>query len=71
VTERMYSEHEVSKIALDAAKVALAEFAAQTTVSIADAAKRLDVSTRTIHRMKPPRIGDRIPYSWVMKKLEG
>ncbi len=42
-----------------------------TTVSLSQAAEMLEVSTRTIQRMNPPRsAGGRIPYSWVSKQLD-
>lgn len=42
-----------------------------STVSIAQAAEMLDVSTRTILRMNPPKAaGNKVPYSWVLKRLE-
>jgi thiamine pyrophosphate-dependent acetolactate synthase large subunit-like protein len=67
----MMSEPEITRI-VDAA---LTRFASgrpvPSTVTIPQAAEMLDVSTRTIHRMKPPRVGAKIPYSWVLKQLEG
>jgi hypothetical protein len=68
MTERMYSEHEVIKIAEDAAERAIAKFSSQLTVSFDDAAKKLGVSIRTIQRLNPRRVGDRIPYSWVLEQ---
>lgn len=67
----MYSEAEARQIAVEAAKLALQEFASPMTLSFAEAAERLKLSTRTIHRMNPPRVGGRIPYAWVMKQAEG
>ena len=60
----MYSEAEVSKIALEAAKLALHDFASQTTLSFADAAEKLKLSERTIHRMNPPRASRRASTPW-------
>jgi hypothetical protein len=72
--ERMYTESEARQLAVDAARQALAMFKAErpmpACLSVADTAKALDVSVRTIARMKPPKVGGKIPYSWVLKRLE-
>jgi hypothetical protein len=66
----MYSEHEVSKIALEAARVALAGRPVPTSVPMAEAAKMLNVSISTVTRRRPPRgIGGRIPYTWILEQL--
>lgn len=41
-----------------------------TAVSFADAARMLEISTRTLTRMKPPRNKvNLIPYSWVIEAM--
>lgn len=72
--ERMLTEHEARKLAVDAATEALARFKAThpapVSLSVSDTAAMLGLSVRTIARMKPEKIGGKIPYSWVLKRLE-
>lgn len=72
--ERMYTESEARQLAVDAAGEALRRYAAEhplpATVSVSGAASALNVSVRTVARMKPPKVGGKIPYSWVLKRLE-
>ncbi len=65
--EKTFTEADVIRIA----KQAVAEFAAENSVmTVEEAAEKLKVSTRTIHRMKPARTSSgRIAYRWVMDKL--
>ncbi len=66
----MYTADEVSKIAIDAARVALAQQPMPLNVPVAEAAKMLKVSVRTLTRRRPPRgIGGRVPYSWILEQL--
>jgi hypothetical protein len=74
VSERMYSEAEVSKIAIEAAEAALARFAVYhplpSCVTATEAAEMLGVSTKTITRMKLPRNdAGKIPYVDLLKAL--
>jgi hypothetical protein len=74
MTERMYSEHEVSKIALEAAEAALMRFRSEnpppSCVTATEAAKMLGVSTKTITRMALPRNkAGKIPYVDLLKAL--
>jgi hypothetical protein len=47
-----------------------AERPVPTAVSFKDAARMLEISTRTLTRMKPPRNGaGLIPYGWVVEML--
>jgi hypothetical protein len=75
VTERVYSEDEARSLALNAAKKAVALFAAThpqpATMTFPQAAEALSLSESTVRRLKPPRVGGKIPYSWVVKQLEG
>jgi hypothetical protein len=72
--ERMYTEQEARNLAIEAAGEALKRFAAThpnpANVSVAEAASALNLSVRTIARLKPPKVGGKIPYSWVLKRLE-
>lgn len=65
---RMLTESE----ALELVKTALAMHDARrpvpTAVTFADAARMLEISTRTLTRMKPPRNkANLIPYCWVIE----
>jgi hypothetical protein len=75
VSERMYSEAEAQRLALHTAQKAVALFAAThpqpATMTFPQAAEVLSLSESTIRRLKPPRVGGKIPYSWVVKQLEG
>lgn len=72
--QRMYTEQEARRLAVEAAEEAIARFSARRPVapllSVAAAADTLGISVRTIARMKPPKVGGKIPYSWVVEKLE-
>jgi hypothetical protein len=63
-------EPEISRIVDAALKRYAAMHPVPSTVTVGEAAGMLKLSPRTIHRMKPPRVGARIPYTWVLKKLE-
>jgi hypothetical protein len=73
--DRMYSEAETRRIAVDAAQEALKLFAAthpqSATMTFPQAAEAMGLSESTIRRLKPDRVGGKIPYSWVVKQLEG
>lgn len=72
--ERTYTSSEAKDLAVSAAQEALARFVAThptpTNLTLAQAAEMLAVSPRTIQRMGAPRVGGRIPYSWVIKQLD-
>jgi hypothetical protein len=74
VSGRTYTADEAKALAVDAALRALREYAAThpvpATMTVQQAAEALSVSPRTIHRMKPQRMGARIPYTWVVSQLE-
>lgn len=71
---KSYSDIEARELAVAAAREALARFRSDnplpTSVSVADAAEMLGVSTRTVSRLKLPRnkVG-RIPYSAILDAL--
>lgn len=71
----MYTEDEARRLALDTAQKAIALYAAThpqpTTMTFPQAAEAMKLSESTIRRLKPPRVGGKIPYSWVVKQLEG
>lgn len=73
--ERMYTETEAKRIAAEAAHAALLRYTSThpepVTMSFPQAAKAMSLSESTIRRLKPPRVGGKIPYSWVVKQLEG
>jgi predicted DNA-binding transcriptional regulator YafY len=47
-----------------------AERPVPTAVTVADAARMLEVSTRTMSRMRPPKNkAGLVPYSWVIEQL--
>lgn len=69
--ERMYTELEARRIAVECAKEALREYQNENRMlTTAEAAGELKLSERTIIRMKPRRVGGKIPYSWVAKQRE-
>jgi hypothetical protein len=63
------SEPEISRIVDAALKRYAAMHPLPSTVTVQQAADALGLSPRTIHRMKPPRVGPKIPYSWILKQL--
>lgn len=75
MAERIYTEQEARRLAVDAAQEALARFTAThpkpATMTFPQAAEAMSLSESTIRRLKPPRVGGKIPYSWVVKQLEG
>lgn len=72
MTERVYTEFEARRIAVECAKEALREYQNENRMlSTVEAAEALGVSPRTLYRLNPKRVGGKIPYSWVAKKLEG
>lgn len=70
--ERMYTETEAKRLAIEAAKEALKEFASEThppmCMTVREAAKALKVSVRTVARLNLKRnsVG-KIPYSAVLE----
>lgn len=69
MSERVYTEFEARRIAVECAKEALREYQNENRMlSTAEAAKELNVSERSLYRLKPRRIAGQIPYSWVAKK---
>lgn len=70
MTGRTYTEAETLALCVRAAEIALAKQPKASQVSTAEAAKMLDVHPQTIIRMKPPRIGGKIPYTWVLQRLQ-
>lgn len=72
MSERMYTETEARRIAVECAKEALREYEQENRMlSTAEAAEALNVSERSLYRLKPKRIAGQIPYSWVVKQKEG
>ncbi len=69
---RNYTSAEAKELAVAAAQEALARFAAErpnpSWVTLNQAADMLKVSTRTVQRLNPPRVGGKIPYSWIVKQ---
>lgn len=66
----MLTKEEARELIREAVREALAERPLPSSVSVKQAAEILDVSTRTIVRMRPPRNGvGQIPYSWVAEAL--
>lgn len=66
----MLTETEALELIRKALVLHDAERPVPSHVSVADAAEMLDVSTRTITRMKPPRNrAGKIPYRWVLEAL--
>lgn len=70
MTDRHFTEADVIRIAKQAVTLAIAERPIPATVTTAEAARLLDVSVSTIQRMKPKRVGTKIPYSWVAERLK-
>jgi hypothetical protein len=67
MSERMYSEMEARQIAVAAAEEVLARRPVPSSVTAAQAAELLDVSVRTVMRLKLPRNrAGKIPYEAVM-----
>lgn len=66
------TEADISRIVDAALQRLAASRPVPSTVTVQQAAEMLGVSTRTVHRMNPPRTaGGRIPYAWVLRQLEG
>jgi hypothetical protein len=64
------TEQEAIELIRKALTIHDAERPVPSAVSVADAAEMLDVSTRTVVRMKPPRnAAGKIPYRWVLEAL--
>jgi hypothetical protein len=75
MTERTYSKTEARSLAVEAAQEALARFAVThplpISVTLEQAAKMLECSTRTVGRMGLPRLAEgKIPYSAILEKLD-
>lgn len=70
MAERMYTSQEVRQIASEAARRVLEERPVPSTLTTEQAAEILGVSTRTIQRLNPRRVGSKIPYLWVRQQLE-
>lgn len=66
----MLTETEALELIRKALALHDAERPVPSHVSVSEAAEMLDVSTRTVVRMKPPRNGvGKIPYRWVLEAL--
>lgn len=69
--ERMYTEQDVTRL-VDAALLRLKlSRPVPSTLTFPQAAEMMDLSESTIRRLKPPRVGGKIPAWWVLKQLEG
>ena len=66
----MLTEQEALDLITKALAIHDAERPVPSHVSVSQAAEMLDVSTRTVVRMKPPRNeAGKIPYRWVVEAL--
>jgi hypothetical protein len=70
MTEKTYTESETMALCVRAVEIALAKRPIPSQVTTREAADMLKVSTRTIERWNPPRVGGRIPYAWVLQHLQ-
>jgi hypothetical protein len=65
----MITKEEAKQLIRDAVREVLAERPVPACVSVAEAAKLLSLSTRTVTRMNPPRVAGKVPYSWIVETL--
>jgi len=65
----MITKEEAQQLISDAVRKVLAERPVPACVSVAEAAKLLSLSTRTVTRMNPPRVAGKVPYSWIVETL--
>lgn len=66
----MLTESEAVELICKALAIHAAEHPVPTAVTFGDAARMLEISTRTLTRMKPPRNkANLIPYRWVIEAM--
>lgn len=65
----MITKEEARQLIRQAVREVLAERPVPACVSVAEAARMLGLSTRTVTRMNPPRVAGKVPYSWIVETL--
>lgn len=65
----MLTEQEAMELIRKALALHDAQRPVPACVSVAQAAKLLSLSTRTVTRMNPPRVAGKVPYSWIVETL--
>ncbi len=65
----MLTEQEALKLIKTALAIHDAKRPVPACVSVAEAAKLLGISARTVTRMNPPRVAGKVPYRWIVETL--